>query len=513
MLFRSQHRQLVPSINAESLNPNLSFNDSPFYLQQKLQAWQRPVLNIQGIPQEFPRRATVSSFGAGGSNAHLIIEEYIPPSSQNSLLDEPDFPPQRQLIVFSAKSRDRLQTVLQQMKDFVRANQELSLRKMAYTLQLGRMAMSYRIAILVDNREELLQGIQEALRCLEQDTVIDTSIPIYLGNLESDRSDLKYLLSGKSGEAMMKVLLEENELEKIALYWVNGGKIPWQLLHENQSTAMMFLPTYPFAKRRCWMDSSGEVKVSLKESKNPDFSQTKKDHNPDSVAENSLILTSQLPSANSSIETAVRDIMLLTLKLTAEELNLNTPLAQYGVDSLMFVQIFQQIKAKVNEQVDFSQLQQCQTTQEMLLYLQSQGDVSPTEPEPTVASSESDEIVFPELIQLNSRTQGRPVFWFHGLGGVTVYEPVAAKIQRPFYGIQPWSWIETAGITSHIQPLVKRYLDAIRSVQPEGPYDFGGYSLGGMLAYEATRQLQEQGERVATIVMVDTLPQIGRAHV
>ena len=236
------------------------------------------------------------------------------------------------------------------------------------------------------------------------------------------------------------------------------------------------------------------------------FSQTKKDHNPDSVAENSLILTSQLPSANSSIETAVRDIMLLTLKLTAEELNLNTPLAQYGVDSLMFVQIFQQIKAKVNEQVDFSQLQQCQTTQEMLLYLQSQGDVSPTEPEPTVASSESDEIVFPELIQLNSRTQGRPVFWFHGLGGVTVYEPVAAKIQRPFYGIQPWSWIETAGITSHIQPLVKRYLDAIRSVQPEGPYDFGGYSLGGMLAYEATRQLQEQGERVATIVMVDTLP-------
>nr|WP_279239667.1 thioesterase domain-containing protein [Scytonema sp. UIC 10036] len=141
----------------------------------------------------------------------------------------------------------------------------------------------------------------------------------------------------------------------------------------------------------------------------------------------------------------------------------------------------------------------------MVLYLKSQRDTPQIEPEQAGSFSSSKDTLFPELIQLNSSTKGRPVFWFHGMAGVKVYEPVAEKSQRPFYGIQPWSWIDKTQMTSHIQPMVKRYLEAIRSVQPEGPYDFGGYSLGGMFAYEATRQLQELGERVESIVMVDTL--------
>ena len=49
------------------------------------------------------------------------------------------------------------------------------------------------------------------------------------------------------------------------------------------------------------------------------------------------------------------------------------------------------------------------------------------------------------------------------------------------------------------------YIHIIQSVQPKGPYDLGGYSMGGILAYEITRQLQELGQTVNTIVMVDTV--------
>ncbi|VXD25119.1 SDR family NAD(P)-dependent oxidoreductase [Planktothrix paucivesiculata] len=496
VILQLQHQQLVPSINAESLNPNLSFDGSPFYLQQKLQPWQRPVLNIDGQEREFPRRATVSSFGAGGSNAHLIIEEYIPSPSNKPVSSDIDFPGDRHLMVFSAKSRDRLQVVLQQMSHFVESNAQLSLRKMAYTLQVGRMAMTHRIAILVNNQEELLQGIKEALNCLEQNAVIETSIPVYMGDVEADHSEIKHLLSGKSGEAMMKVLLAENDLEKIALYWVKGGKIPWQLLHKKGQVSMISLPTYPFAKRSCWVEAKVEVNVP---------SQVDLKVQTESVSKN---LDDQSPSGKNR-EAALVDIMLLILGLTAEELNLNTPLVQYGVDSIMFMQIFQQIKSKVDARVNLTQLLECQTTWDLLLYLKSQRDIPQIEPEPTHQQladfSLSNDILFPELIQLNSSTKGRPVFWFHGIAGVMVYAPVAEKSQRPFYGIQPWSWINKTALPSHIQPMVKRYLDAIRSVQPEGPYDFGGYSLGGALAYEATRQLQELGERVNTIVMVDTI--------
>ncbi|MBW4478212.1 MAG: SDR family NAD(P)-dependent oxidoreductase [Tolypothrix brevis GSE-NOS-MK-07-07A] len=489
VILQLQHQQLVPSINAESLNPNLTFDASPFYLQQKLQPWQQPLLNIDGQEREFPRRATVSSFGAGGSNAHLIIEEYIPQPVSSDI----DFPGDRDLMVFSAKSSDRLQAVLQQMSRFVQSNEQISLKNMAYTLQVGRMAMTHRIAILVNNQEELIQGIKEALNCLEQNAAINTSIPLYMGDVEADNSEVKHLLSGKSGEAMMEVLLAENNLEKIALYWVKGGKIPWRSLHKKGQASMISLPTYPFTKRRCWVETNAEVKVKSQ------------------VESRSQIETfsQSVSPSDKNIEIALKDIMLLTLGLTAEEINLNTPLVQYGVDSIMFIQIFQQIKSNIDAQVNLGKLVECQTMQDILIYLKSPRDLPQIEPEPAnpqvLGLSSSDNILFPELIQLNSSTKGRPIFWFHGIAGVMVYKPVAEKSDRPFYGIQPWSWINESAITSHIQPMVKRYLDAIRSVQPQGPYDFGGYSLGGLFAYEATRQLQELGESVESIVMVDTL--------
>ena len=49
------------------------------------------------------------------------------------------------------------------------------------------------------------------------------------------------------------------------------------------------------------------------------------------------------------------------------------------------------------------------------------------------------------------------------------------------------------------------YIHIIQSIQPKGPYDQGGYSMGGVLAYEITCQLQELGETVSSIVMIDSL--------
>ena len=82
ILLQLKHRQLVPSLHAETLNPHIDFANSPFVVQRSLQAWQRPQLAIDaenrpGEMRELPRIAGISSFGAGGSNAHVIIEEYV----------------------------------------------------------------------------------------------------------------------------------------------------------------------------------------------------------------------------------------------------------------------------------------------------------------------------------------------------------------------------------------------------------------------------------------------------
>ncbi|MBW8688272.1 thioesterase domain-containing protein [Chitinophaga rhizophila] len=113
---------------------------------------------------------------------------------------------------------------------------------------------------------------------------------------------------------------------------------------------------------------------------------------------------------------------------------------------------------------------------------------------------------FPELVWLNRQTEGRPIFWIHGSGGgVEVYSKVAAMSQRPFYGIQARGWQSNRLPLQGIQAMSAAYVHAIQSLQPKGPYDLGGFSLGGTLAYEIARQLQEYGETVSSIVLVDVL--------
>ena len=112
---------------------------------------------------------------------------------------------------------------------------------------------------------------------------------------------------------------------------------------------------------------------------------------------------------------------------------------------------------------------------------------------------------FPELIKLNESVKGRPVFWLHGgLGGVGVYSEVAKISQRPFYGIEARGY-RTKRLPLHgVQAMAAYYIQVLQSLLPEGPYDLGGYSFGGMLAYEVARQLQELCHTVDSIIMIDS---------
>ena len=78
ILLQMKNRQLVPSLHCEELNPKINFTNTPFVVQKKLNEWKRPSINLNSRMEEFPRIAGISSFGAGGVNAHVILGEYIP---------------------------------------------------------------------------------------------------------------------------------------------------------------------------------------------------------------------------------------------------------------------------------------------------------------------------------------------------------------------------------------------------------------------------------------------------
>ncbi|WP_330460671.1 thioesterase domain-containing protein [Streptomyces sp. NBC_00820] len=112
------------------------------------------------------------------------------------------------------------------------------------------------------------------------------------------------------------------------------------------------------------------------------------------------------------------------------------------------------------------------------------------------------------LVRLAEGT-GTPVFTFHwGTGNVRFMGGLVDSFrgERPVYGL------EMVGMWSRERPalslveMASRYLREIRTVQPEGPYLFVGPCAGGRIAYEIGRQLEERGEEVAVLAVVNTMP-------
>jgi thioesterase domain-containing protein/acyl carrier protein len=103
----------------------------------------------------------------------------------------------------------------------------------------------------------------------------------------------------------------------------------------------------------------------------------------------------------------------------------------------------------------------------------------------------------------------RPFFWVHGAGGtVIIYRDLARHLgtDQPVYGLQAQGLDGKQTCLNRVEDMATLYLEAIRAIQPEGPYLLGGLSFGGTVAYEMARQLRARGEEVALLALFDTFP-------
>jgi amino acid adenylation domain-containing protein len=103
--------------------------------------------------------------------------------------------------------------------------------------------------------------------------------------------------------------------------------------------------------------------------------------------------------------------------------------------------------------------------------------------------------------------QGRPVWLFHPIGGnVLSYR----ELSRHLAGVRPVLAVQSPGLENTeeaevtIEAMASRYLQALRKVQPTGPYLVGGWCFGGAIAYEVARQLQADGETLEGVFLLDT---------
>lgn len=114
----------------------------------------------------------------------------------------------------------------------------------------------------------------------------------------------------------------------------------------------------------------------------------------------------------------------------------------------------------------------------------------------------------PALLHLQAGEESRsPLYLVHPVSGIAFCYADFAKgldAQQPLYGLQAQGLQEGEEPFGSLEEMAAHYVSGIRTVQPEGPYLLGGWSLGGVVAFEMARQLQEQGESVTGLVMIDS---------
>lgn len=143
-----KHKQIPPSLNFKEPNPEIDFTNSPFYVNTTLSEWK-----TEGAP----RRAGVSAFGLGGTNAHIILEEAPVVAASSSSRSW-------QILMLSAKSSLALETAKENLTDYLNQHPELNLADVAYTLQVGRRAFDHRQMMVCRDRKDALAALQDPKR-------------------------------------------------------------------------------------------------------------------------------------------------------------------------------------------------------------------------------------------------------------------------------------------------------------------------------------------------------------
>lgn len=142
------HKQIPASILFDKANPAIDFANSPFFVNTELTSWQSSDV----------RRAGVSSFGVGGTNVHVVLEEYVPGVSTPAE-NLPSGQRPAQLITWSAKSPASSEAYARKLADELGKKTQVNLADVAFTLQTTRASFNHRRFIVASTTAELIEKL------------------------------------------------------------------------------------------------------------------------------------------------------------------------------------------------------------------------------------------------------------------------------------------------------------------------------------------------------------------
>ncbi|MFI0463376.1 amino acid adenylation domain-containing protein [Saccharopolyspora sp. 5N102] len=243
-LALSLHHGEVPrSLNCDVPNTQIDWENSPFFVVD-----QNLPLSRTGSE---PPRAGLSSFGVGGTNVHVVLEQVAPrsravPSAVRSSGEH--------LVVLSARDGERLEALARDLLAFLPEYRGAGgdLASLAYTLQTGRREMASRMAFIAADFETLAAQLG---------AYVEGSVPeaAFAGTVRRQDDELVSLFARTEQlQELAAEWFERGEWEKVAPLWVSGIDVAWNSYYGAQVPGRVSLPTYPFDTKPFWPTAAAE---------------------------------------------------------------------------------------------------------------------------------------------------------------------------------------------------------------------------------------------------------------
>ncbi|UJR87254.1 Hypothetical protein I5071_460 (plasmid) [Sandaracinus amylolyticus] len=240
VVFQMADAVRVRTPHAERVRTDLDWERARVRPQTTTEPWPRE--------QGEPRRAVVSAFGAGGSNAHLVIEE-APPTHEDMAVGP-------ELVCLSARDEAELAAYALRLREHLTAHPSTSLARVAYTLQVGRAPMDTRAAIVIESLDALVAALDVLARG-------DTgSASGWLRGVGRAPSSLAPIYGDDEGRGMLAELVARSRWSKLAQLWSAGVAFDWPSLRRAAGVRRLALPVRPLAGERHWIGTpSREVET------------------------------------------------------------------------------------------------------------------------------------------------------------------------------------------------------------------------------------------------------------
>ncbi|BBB93414.1 MAG TPA: SDR family NAD(P)-dependent oxidoreductase [Methylomusa anaerophila] len=399
ILLQLKHKQIAPSLHAGKLNPNIDFVNTPFYVQQELAEWS-PLEKIEnGIARKLPLRAAMSSFGAGGANAHMILEEYKSVIKADKL--QHTF---SQIMVLSARTKDCLYEYARRILNFCNSSsvigeegkEKLDFADMAYTLQIGREAMDERMAIIGKNLADFIDGLTKFLNSPKTSSDQDT---IFYGCVTGAPS---LLFKDQFGDEVLDRLLQQRDLRRLATLWVEGITVPWEKLHYGNAVRRISLPTYPFERKVYWI--AGETKKDEKLKPDVMARSLNDEKSLPRVPVTEYAMEKKTTTSVREVQDLIRLVIAQNLGMELNDLNIEADFADYGLDSLSQMRIINDLQKKFGDIISLTDFFEQNTVKKLAEYIIGKIDRAGRVVDKTIMRNEEEEIGQNNEEKLNSIT-------------------------------------------------------------------------------------------------------------